>query len=141
MSKIHRLRASVVVVSNDKILTFFAIDPHDGREFFFLPGGEIQGEETAPEAAERETLEETGYRVSVDVESAVDSDYDFYWNGKTYSATTIFYRARLSPPVQKQKTVNDEDYNKGPVWIPLEELEQKFHYSQPILEAIRSLLK
>jgi 8-oxo-dGTP diphosphatase len=134
-----RVRSSAVILENGKILTFFAVDPVDGREFHFLPGGKIEPEETAPESAERETLEETGYRVVVDPSSALDKEYHFYWAGETYDVLTIFYRAFLADSNSKPSIVSDAPYNLGVKWIPLAEIGTIFSYSKEILAAIREL--
>lgn len=135
----ERVRTSAVVVLNNKLLTFFAVDPKDGREFHFLPGGAIEPEETAPEAAERETLEETGYRIEVLPSTCLDIEYDFYWNGENYHCLTFFYKAQLLTPFADPELVRDQSYNKGVVWISLNEIDSVFSYSPEITEAVRQL--
>lgn len=133
-----RVRASVVLVQNQKLLTFFAVDPANHKEYHFLPGGEVEADETAPEAAERETLEETGYRIEVLAESAIDREYFFYWDGEDYDCLTIFYWGKLVSPMQAE--VNDQPYNKGVVWIPLNEVKDKLSYSAEIRSAVEELI-
>lgn len=133
-----RVRTSVVVIQNNRLLTFLGVDPTSGKEYFFLPGGKIEDDETAPGAAERETFEETGYQVQVDASSNVDREYEFFWDGETYDCLTIFYRAHLKTPMAA--SVRDADYNKGVHWIPLEEIDKVFSYSVPIRSAIEELL-
>ncbi|MBX3016901.1 MAG: NUDIX domain-containing protein [Bdellovibrionaceae bacterium] len=134
-----RVRASTVLIHNGRILSFFAVDPSSQKEFYFLPGGAIEAEETAPEAAERETWEETGFRVRVDAESAIDREYFFYWDGEDYDCLTIFYWGRLLSPLQD--SVEDRDYNKGVAWVPLNEIKEKFGYTHEILSAIEELIE
>lgn len=133
-----RVRTSVIVVHNQKLLTFFAVDPASSKEYYFLPGGAIESDETAPEAAVRETLEETGFAIDVDVESAVDKEYIFHWNGEDYDCLTIFYRAQLKSIFQKP--VNDATYNKGVHWIDLADVPNKMSYNKEIFEAIQELI-
>lgn len=137
----YRLRASTVVVHNNKILTFYAEDPYDGRVFYFLPGGSIESNETAPAAAERETLEETGYKVQVNIDSAIDKDYVFHWNGEDVQCTTIFYRAQILNPFQSVDPVIDAPYNKGVVWVSVENIDETFSYSEEIKEAVNTLVR
>jgi 8-oxo-dGTP pyrophosphatase MutT (NUDIX family) len=134
----RRIRTSVVVIHNDKILTFRAIDPSDGREYFFLPGGKIESHETATDGAERETFEETGFRVRVDAQSCIDKEYYFRWNGEDFDCLTLFYRAHLQSPLQT--AVKDADYNKGVHWKDLKDLDQVFSYSKDILEVVKALV-
>lgn len=134
-----RVRTSTVVVHNDHLLVFLAVDPTSGREYLFLPGGKVEAHETAPEAAERETFEETGFRVETDPMSATEREYFFMWDGEDYDCLTIFYRARLNSPLQA--SVKDADYNKGAVWIPLERVKEAFSYSEEILSAVTELIE
>jgi tRNA(adenine34) deaminase len=134
-----RIRTSAVIVHNNQILCFFAVDPHDGREFHFLPGGAIERGETAPEAAIRETMEETGYQIRIATASAIDKEYLFHWNGEDYLSHTLFYRGYLANPFQVPKPVNDASYNKGVRWIPIVQLEKFFSYTAEIREAVLAL--
>jgi 8-oxo-dGTP pyrophosphatase MutT (NUDIX family) len=136
-----RIRSTAIVFHNNSLLTFFAIDPKDGREFYFLPGGKIEENETAPESAERETLEEVGYIVKADVDSVIDKEYSFYWNGENINCLTLFFRAYLVNPLQQPKAVNDALYNKKVVWIPRADIEKKINYNDSILQAVIELIK
>lgn len=133
-----RVRTSAVVVHNGKILSFRAIDPSSGQEYYFLPGGKIESDETAPEAAEREALEETGYQIQVYPESCVDSEYVFEWNGESFNCLTLFYRGILKS--EDPSPVNDASYNKGVHWVAVKDVKKYFSYSAEILEAVESLL-
>ena len=133
-----RVRTSVVCLHNDRLLAFHAEDPKSKEKYVFLPGGKVESHETATEAAERETLEETGFRVEATGSLGVDREYSFLWNGEEYDCLTIFYPARLVSPIQAK--VQDADYHQGVVWIPRDEIAKSFAYSAPILEAILELL-
>ena len=141
MQPIVRRRTSVVVAHQNNLLVFKAVDPHDNREMLFLPGGKIEENETEIEAAEREALEETNYRVKVDPTTRLERQYPFHWNGKDYHSVTYFYRAYLTDPFKPAGPVKDEDYNKGPLWIPVTQISAALSYSQPIREAVLSILK
>lgn len=136
---ISRTRASVVVVKNNRLLTFKAIDPLTGKNYLFLPGGAVEADETAPEAAARETLEETGYQVAVDALSAIDREYFFEWKGQTFDCLTIFYRGDLVSPFAS--VVNDADYNHGVEWVELDRIPEIFAYSAEIRSAVLELCK
>lgn len=136
-----RIRSTAIVFHNNSLLTFFAIDPKDGREFYFLPGGKIEESETAPEAAERETLEETGYLIHADIDSVIDKEYSFYWNGKTIDCLTLFFRAYLVNPLQQPKVVSDASYNKNIVWLPKNEIQNKLNYNDTILNTTLQLIE
>lgn len=134
-----RVRTSAVVVHNEGILCFFAVDPTSGREYHFLPGGEIEADETAPAAAARETLEETGYQVRIDPSSAIEAEYEFHWDGEDYLSFTIFYRGYLTSPFQEPQKTDDAAYNQGARWVPVGEIKRFFGYSPEIEKAVREL--
>lgn len=135
-----RVRTSVVCVHQNQLLAFQATDPATGAEYVFLPGGAIEPHETAPEAAERETLEETGFAVHVDADSCLDAEYEFTWNGDLYNCLTLFYRETLTSPFQ-QAAINEPDYHKGIIWIPVAEISDRFSYSKEICDAVLALTK
>jgi len=134
-----RVRTSLVCLHNDKLLAFRAEDPTSKKPYVFLPGGQIEPNETAPEAAARETLEETGFLVRVEESSGVDREYLFHWDGQDFDCLTLFYRGHLTSPMQRK--VEDAPYHRGVIWIPKSEIESTFSYSADILSAIQELLK
>ncbi len=133
-----RHRVSIVVIGELGVLAFRAIDPHSKQEYVFLPGGAIEVGEAPEQTAVRETLEETGYTVTVLEPRSIRKRYLFEWNGKTNDCDTIFLKGKLSSAPQKE--VNDADYHRGVVWIPLTDVETIFSYHDAILDAIKRLL-
>lgn len=138
----QRIRASAIVIHNDQLLAFRAIDPHDQTEYLFLPGGMVENGETAMETAERETYEETGYQINVTAASATDREYTFRWNGEEVNCITFFYRGHLKSPFQAPRPPSPDEpsYNKGFVWVPALKIRQAFSYSADILSAIEEVL-
>jgi ADP-ribose pyrophosphatase YjhB (NUDIX family) len=59
-----RIRACGAVILEDQILMVRHV--HDGRDYWTLPGGGLEPDETPEQAAEREVLEETGVRVTAE---------------------------------------------------------------------------
>lgn len=137
--KNRRDRVSVVVVSENKLLGFYAEDPHSKKKYFFLPGGVPEPGETLIVTAERETLEETGYSIDVLAEPKIFRRYDFEWNGQINDCHTWYFMGRLNRP--ETLPVNDAAYHRGVGWISLSEIESVFSYHRDILEPIRNLLK
>ena len=64
----------------------------------------------------------------------------FRWNNKDFFCQTHFFRAELKCDPEKPKVVKDADYNKGALWLPLEDVEEKFSYSRPVLSAVQELI-
>ncbi len=54
-----------VIVIDEKERLLLVCQHHEGKDIWMLPGGAIEAEENAVEAAKREVLEETGLEVSV----------------------------------------------------------------------------
>lgn len=130
-----RKRASGICIYQDKILCFKAIDPTNHKDYHFLPGGKIEENESPQSCVERETFEETGYKVSANKDSEMVASYIFPWDGEDYISTTYFYLIRLSNPLKAPQTVKDADYNKGVVWIDVKDFEKTFAY-HPMIQLV-----
>ena len=59
----HRIRAAALITEKDSIL--LVKHSGDGYQWWAPPGGGVEGDESLPECAAREVLEETGLGVSV----------------------------------------------------------------------------
>ena len=134
-----RIRTSVACFHEDKVLLVEMTDPKTKKIYLFPPGGKIEDGETLVEAAKRETLEETGYDVTIDERSLFDTKYLFHWAGKTHDCTTHFFKATLISEVQRQFT--PEEYQTGVVWLPVKDIKKTFSYHDEIREAMLRLAK
>jgi len=56
-------RVGVVIIENDALLLTYS--KYGDQEFWLLPGGGIEFEETIPECGRREVLEETGLNIVI----------------------------------------------------------------------------
>lgn len=133
-----RKRVSVVVVHDNKILGFNAEDPYSKKKYVFLPGGVPEIGESLLDAAKRETLEETGYKVRIKNEQGIFRKYDFEWNGKTHDCETHYFVGQLESI--EAKSVSDASYHKGVVWIPVAEMEDVFNYHESILTPLKNIV-
>lgn len=137
----YRHRASTIVVHENNILGFHAIDPYNKREYIFVPGGQIEKGETAAQTAVRETFEETGYKIRLLPHLQLTRRYDFEWNGKTHPCETTFFVGVLDEEWHEARPVQDAHYNKGALWIPGHEVNQVFNYHPDILWGVQWGLK
>ena len=80
---INRIRAGMVCVDDEKVITIKQRDPKSAEQLWSLPAGGIEVAETALEAAIRETREETGYSL-VAKSRSLTYDYEFFWNGQIF---------------------------------------------------------
>jgi tRNA(adenine34) deaminase len=140
-AKVYRHRSSVVVLHDKEILGFYGEDPISEKRYFFLPGGKIDDGESAVEASVRECFEETGYRIRVIPESAIEKKYDFFWNGQNHHCHTVFYLAVLDEKWHEPRPVQDAAYHRGAAWISKNSVAEVFGYDSSILAAVQKLLK
>lgn len=136
---IERIRSSVVCLAGNKLLVIELQDPTTQARYFSVPGGAIEAGESSLDAAERETLEETGYSVAVDPSSLTTTQYPFDWDGEVYDCTTHWYSATLKS--ESSVAVDDADYLLGHQWICVAEIDETFAYNQTIRQTIKSLVQ
>ena len=141
----ERIRASIVCMhrsgaSGAELLCVRLRDPHSGVARLFPPGGAIEPGETPSAAAEREALEETGYRVAILDEPMRVARYPYTWNGVERLVTTHFFRAQLIGDKDSGAPVHDASYHEGVVWLPLDALDRELGFEPAILDAVRALI-
>ena len=113
-------------------------DPSTKARFWSVPGGGIEKGESQEQAAVRETMEETGYHISLIQESKIQTRYLFNWNNDIYNCHTTWFLAETKDTVGQP--VNDESYLLRHSWLPINQREDLFQYNDSILTAVNSLL-
>ncbi len=119
-----RQRASVLCVHEGKLLVVKLREPKTGVIRPYPPGGGIEPDETPERAAERETWEETGYRVRILPGSEVVRRYLYRWDGINVDVTTHFFRAELkdSKAAPDPTDPPEGDVVTGVEWIAVGDL-------------------
>ena len=103
----------VLIDENDRVLYLHALESSTGKEFWVLPGGGLESQESFEEAAVREVREETG--LEVDLGTCVWTRHHiFEWQGKPHDQYEVFFVSRvvvsdISPP-------QPDDYVIGHEW-------------------------
>ena len=120
---IERERSGVFCFHQDHLLAIELEDPATKKRFWSLPGGEVEGHETAATAAIRETLEETGYQVRL-TNDGFKTKYNFFWNGRLYACTTHWFSAELIST--QPELVDDAPYLIRTKWLPWPRSESLF---------------
>ena len=130
---INRIRAGMVCVDDEKILSIKQRDPKSGDEFWSLPGGGIEAAETALEAAIRETREETGYSV-LPKSRSFTNDYKFFWNGQTYYCRTHWFEGGLAS-IKPAEVISETDIIACH-WLPWPSCRDDFNHNAALLEVL-----
>jgi len=115
-------------------------DPSTRVARLFPPGGQVEPQETPAQAALRETLEETGYRVRLLPHRVHIARYPFTWNSQDFAVTTYFYAAGLIDAAATPSRVDDEDFLEARTWLALEAIPFAFSYDPEILAAVLRVL-
>jgi tRNA(adenine34) deaminase len=134
-----RVRASAVCVDADEVLCVRLRDPESGVARLFPPGGAVEAGETPAEAAARETLEETGYRVRVRAGSERVERYPYTWAGRRYDVTTHFFRVDLIGGRDARVDAEPESIVEGAEWVPRSQLDAVLCYDASIRAAVCAL--
>ncbi|MEY4629900.1 MAG: hypothetical protein RIQ81_20 [Pseudomonadota bacterium] len=101
----------------------------------------MEASESAPDAATRECLEETGHQVRIDPESNLRKSYLFHWAGLDVPCVTEFFRAYLARPFAAPAKISDDpELNLGLEWVPLSKVTEVLGFHREILDGVECIL-
>ena len=132
-----RKRTGVICVRDGLILAIELEDPATKERFWSFPGGGIEPGETPEATAIRETLEETGYQVTL-AGSPFVNHYLFRWNAELYDCTTYWYKADLEHETRSR--AEDTSYLLRAEWLRWPRSRSLFLYNPAITEVIDHFL-
>ena len=134
---IDRIRTGTFCLHQNKILAIELEDPATKKRFWSFPGGQIESGETPEKAAIRETLEETGYEITLTSDGFI-TEYPFNWNGERYHCTTHWFMAKLVD--ETPALVDDADYLLHANWLPWPRSRGLFEFNPALTDAINHFL-
>ena len=133
-----RTRTSVVCINDDSILSIELADPTTAKRMWSLPGGAIEAGETPADAAVRETMEETGYEVTL-TSTGILTHYLFRWNAIVYDCDCYWFTA--IPTSRAPLPVDDADYLLSHRFIPALHLDLLLSYHPHVRDTTLSLYR
>jgi len=112
-----RHRATVFVLDKNRVLLLHRIK--NGKEYYAVPGGGVQVDETPEQAAVRELKEETSLDVVLDEkigEHEDDTSHQYFYIARSWSGTAALGGEEL------ERQSPDNIYHLE--WVPIEKLHE-----------------
>ena len=128
-----KIASRVIILKKNNILFIHRIK--FGKEYYVLPGGAIEENESPGEAAIREIKEETNFDIKIDsllwdLEENVNGEIKkgYYFLAKEFKG-----KLKLSGPEADKQSKNNKYLFE---WIPLDKLNEFFIYPEGLKEKI-----
>lgn len=132
-----RISSRALIIDNNKILLIHRIK--FGKEYYVLPGGEIEKNETPEEAVKREVKEETNLDIEIDslfckLKEIVKKEkrLGYYFLVKNFNG-----KLKLGSP-EKERQCKDNVYKF--IWMPLKKVKEVKFYPVKLKTKILQLL-
>jgi 8-oxo-dGTP pyrophosphatase MutT (NUDIX family) len=104
----HAVRV-LLIDEDERVLLVRSVDPATGLAFWFPPGGGLEGDEDAREAAVREVFEETGLADLVLGPEVWQRRHAFTWRGVCYDQSERWFVARVRSFVPGREQLTEEE--------------------------------
>jgi 8-oxo-dGTP diphosphatase len=129
--------ARVIIVKDNKVL--FIHRKKYGKEYYVLPGGAIEANETPEQAAIREAKEETNFDIELGEllfempeEVKGEKRYAYYFLAKEFTG-----ELKLGgPEIERQSEDNQYIFE----WLSVEEMEDKLVYPEGLKDKVKEIL-
>ncbi len=139
-----RIAAKAVIIENDQILLTKNKDKVDGLDYYLLPGGGQEKNETLAQTIVRECLEEIGSVVSVGdaihIREYIGNNHNQVERHGEFHQVECIFKAELKEKGMKHfSPIAPDDYQTDVQWIQLSELNQiRFYPKDLIPQLIKS---
>lgn len=133
-------RVETLVIKDNSILVIHRIN--HGEEYYVLPGGGWEENETKEEGAKREVFEETSLKVEIE-RLIFSKDIENNSQRFTFLGKYLGGEPKLGNSSEKMKIETDKEQFYEPMWLPIKDLPNKTFYSVELkswlLENLNSL--
>ncbi len=123
----HGIRVEGLVLHDDKILLVHRIKK--GKEYYVLPGGGWEDDETPEEGVKREVLEETSVTVTVE-EKIFELNSPDRAKKLTYLCRYVSGIPSIGEGPEKEKMARDSENFYEPLWLDIEKIPSITLYSE-----------
>ena len=104
------------------------------QEYYVLPGGKVEDDESLEDAIERETKEEASIMVNLrDLFATMEQDnmHEYF-----YLCDYVMGEPRLDPESEEAREMEEGIHSYFPMWIPLSQLEEIDLHPKEVKEKI-----
>ena len=138
---IKPVRPSIkAIIVRDAHLLVIANRNAAGDTFYILPGGGQEPLESAPEALQRECLEEIGVGVRVGallyVRDYIAKNHEFAYESPLFHGLELMFECSLEAGLEPQTGSVPDEWQTGVAWLPLEQLPELPLYPKALRELL-----
>jgi 8-oxo-dGTP diphosphatase len=133
---VRKGRASVVVIKDNLVLLIHRLK--NGEDYWVLPGGGIEENETGEQAAIRELKEETNLDVTT-IKLAYEDNVP--WDGNQNFVYLCEISQPIGPVINPEKSKNTESNNYTPQWVEIIKVKDLVVYPESVKNYIESFIK
>lgn len=123
----HRISCGALVVRDGHILLVHHHRPGK-HDFWVAPGGGVEGSEELAQAAERETLEETGLHIMATRLAYIDE----LWSAEHRALKFWFLADYMSGDIDLSGNPADDESIVEAAWFPLDRLPEGHVFPEPL---------